>query len=97
VTDARAFLAARAVRTPAALEARLLGGVRPGEATWVLAEQAMEELARSRAAAGRVRESAWHLLVADALLTYACEAALDGADPPRALEDLLRKAAAGEA
>ena len=38
---------------------------------------------------GRVRESAFHLLTADALVTYACEAALEADDPVAALEGLL--------
>lgn len=38
---------------------------------------------------GRVRESAFSLLVADALVTYACEAALEADDPLAALESLL--------
>jgi hypothetical protein len=96
VRDARAFLTTRDPRPPEALEARLLAGVRSGEATRGFTEQALDELAGSRAAAGKARESAWHLLAADALITYACEAALDGADPPRAFEDLLGRAAAGE-
>lgn len=95
--DVRAFLAARTPRPPAALEAWLAAGAAAGEAAAGMASQALAELARSRASAGRVRDSAWHLLAADALITYACEAALNGSDPPGALEDLLRKAAAGEA
>jgi len=39
---------------------------------------------------GRVRESAFALLAADALVTYACEAALEEDDPGAALESLLR-------
>ncbi|MHB1192538.1 MAG: hypothetical protein ACYC6F_05775 [Longimicrobiales bacterium] len=95
--DVRSFLSRRTPPPPEALSARLLAGARGLEPTRGLTEQAVEELASSRARAGRARESAWHLLAADALITYACEAALDGADPPRALEELLRKAAAGEA
>ena len=95
--DVGVFLASRTPPPPEALGARIAAGARGGEATRALTEQALGELARSRALAGRVRESAWHLLAADALLTYACEAALDGSDPPRAFEDLLRKAASGEA
>lgn len=95
--DARAFLSRCAPPPPPALEARLMAGVHAGDALPALTRQAVEELGRSRAAAGRVRESAWHLLAADALITYACEAALNGSDPPRELEELLRKAAAGEA
>ncbi|HSW30843.1 MAG TPA: hypothetical protein VLH75_15260 [Longimicrobiales bacterium] len=95
--DARSFLSRRTQPAPEALAARLVAGASGVEAIWGLTDQAAGELASSRAMAGRVRESAWHLLAADALITYACEAALDGVDPPRALEELLRKAAAGEA
>lgn len=38
---------------------------------------------------GRVRESAFDLLLADALVTYACEAALESGHPTRALERLV--------
>ena len=38
---------------------------------------------------GRVRESAFALLAADALLTYACEAAVESDDPDGALQALL--------
>jgi hypothetical protein len=95
--DVRSFLSRRTPPPPKALAARLSTGAGVVEAVPGLTEQGMAELASSRAMAGRVREGAWHLLAADALITYACEAALDAADPPRALEDLLRKAAAGEA
>jgi hypothetical protein len=95
--DVRNFLSRRTSPPPEALAARLSAGARGVEAIRGLTEQAVEELASSRAMAGRVREGAWHLLAADALITYACEATLDGADPPRALEELLRKAAAGDA
>ena len=43
----------------------------------------------ARAKPGRVRESAFHLLAADALLTYACEACLESPDPGAALERVL--------
>ncbi|MEQ8329059.1 MAG: hypothetical protein RH859_01225 [Longimicrobiales bacterium] len=48
----------------------------------------------ARAAPGRERESAWALLMADALLTYAAEAALDEDDPDAALEAMMARAAA---
>ena len=38
---------------------------------------------------GRVREAAFELLVADALVTYACEAALESEAPERALASVL--------
>lgn len=56
--------------------------------------RARRALAAALAAPGRVRESAFHLLAADALFTYACEAALEDADPDRALRDVLTAAAA---
>jgi hypothetical protein len=60
----------------------------------LLAAAGLEALARVKARPGRVRESAFELLGADALLTYACEAALDLEDPLRGLESLLARVAA---
>lgn len=57
-----------------------------------LAGAGRRELDAARRAPGRVRESALRLLAADALLTYACEAALEEADPATSLEALVRKA-----
>lgn len=52
-----------------------------------LGRQALETaLARP----GRVRESAFELLGADALITYACEAALEADDPDASLTWILR-------
>jgi hypothetical protein len=45
-------------------------------------------LASALSKPGRVREAAFDLLTADALLTYACEAALEGEDPAAALARL---------
>jgi hypothetical protein len=53
-----------------------------------LAEAAGERLASALSKPGRVREAAFDLLTADALLTYACEAALEGEDPAAALARL---------
>lgn len=52
------------------------------EALLAAARQGLDE---ARARPGRVRESAFTLLLADGLLTYACEAALDAEDPDAAL------------
>jgi len=49
----------------------------------------MSCLDAARARPGRVRESAFRLLEADALLTYACEAALESGDPEAALRRIL--------
>ena len=48
-------------------------------------------LGRALSATGRVRDSAFALLVADALLTYECEAALDEEDPESALSGVLQR------
>jgi hypothetical protein len=57
-----------------------------------LASAARTSLDRARARPGRVRESAFTLLEADALLTYACEAALDAENPEAAILDILAAA-----
>jgi hypothetical protein len=54
-----------------------------------LADEGRVRLAAARARTGRVRESAFRLLEADALITYACEAALDTEDPEAALRHVL--------
>ena len=50
-------------------------------------------LDQARARPGRVRDSAFHLLAADALVTYACEAALNEDDPLGALSEIMHAAA----
>ena len=92
-----AFLSARRPPPPRGLRDILMAEARDGGVAAGLLGQAMAELELARSSPGRVRESAWHLLAADALLTYACEAALEGSNPPGAFEEILRKAATGEA
>ena len=58
-----------------------------------LVSEALEALGRARARPGRVRDAALDLLLADALLTYACEAALELPDGREALERLVERAA----
>jgi hypothetical protein len=95
VTDSRAFLSARTQSVPPTLARRFaqlpLEGGSP--ALEGLASAGLEALDRARSAPGRIRESAFELLTADALLTYACDAALEGDDPAEALEGLVRRAA----
>lgn len=50
---------------------------------------AVRRLDAARARPGRVRESAFELLTADALVTYACEAALESERPVEAMERLM--------
>lgn len=95
MTDARAFLGRRMPPPPEALHRTLaerdLDGVAPLEG---LSREGLRELERALGAPGRVRESAFHLLAADALLTYACEAALDEDDPESRLSELMARAGA---
>ena len=60
-----------------------------------LVEPALAALDRARLRPGRLRESAFELLGADALLTYACEALVESGDGA-SLRLLLRAAAAHE-
>jgi len=61
------------------------GLVRTDQRVSWLTERAVVGVTATREAPGRVRESAFHLLAADALLTYACEAALECDDVEGAL------------
>ena len=97
MTDALAWLESRSPAPPAALAARLresLGDV-PGDAVPSSAclEAGVELLAKSLNSSGR--GSALDLLAADALVTYAFEAAADDIDSleQRATEAMLRLSA----
>lgn len=68
----------------------------PGALTRGLGARGLACLDEARGAPGRVRESAYHLLTADALLTYACEAALDAPDPVGVLRDLVSRTASAD-
>ena len=54
-----------------------------------LLSSARGALARALSQPGRVRNAAFDLLVVDALVTYACEAALEGSDPDAVLDGLI--------
>lgn len=54
-----------------------------------LLDAASERLDAALARPERLRDSAFDLLAADALLTYACEGALESQEPMAALERLL--------
>ena len=63
----------------------------------VLAHEAISDLIKTLRRLGRNREGAFHLLAADAWATYACEAAADEVDVPRALEGVLEVLGSGGA
>lgn len=94
MSDLASWLQGRQPRPPTAMKEWLdagFDGTRPLYRT--LGDRGLEALDRARAAPGRVRDSALHLLTADALLTYACEAALEAPDPGAALWEILDDAA----
>jgi hypothetical protein len=77
--QARAWLAMRAGAVPGALQTRMesaIAGLDGDNVAAVLAEAAHACLGDALAA-GDERGAALHLLAADALITYACEAAAD--------------------
>lgn len=87
-----AWLDGRRPRPPSALAKVLFATPLPGRsgsAVEALSLEARDRLDAARARPGRVRESAFELLAADATITYACEAALEDDDPDRALISLL--------
>jgi len=89
----RVWLEARRPAAPADLIGAMVDARSPAstaDVRTVLGQAALSDLARARARPGRVRASAFHLLAADGLLTYACEAALDENAPAEALRQVLR-------
>ncbi len=93
----RGWVSARTPAPPAPLR-EWLGRVEVDGSAGGIGDQLLHgglvELDAARAAPGRVRASAFHLLAADALLTYACEVALESADPHASFQEILGKAAA---
>jgi acyl-homoserine lactone acylase PvdQ len=93
VSDIRSWIDARQPPAPMDLRPWLHTDLESGSMTERIARLARTALDEARANPGRVRESAFHLLAADALVTYACEAALDEADPSAALRTILLETA----
>jgi hypothetical protein len=93
MSNLSAWLAGRHPTPPADLvEALAFGGEVDSSVDALVAALSAEggaRLAAARARLGRVRESAFRLLEADALITYACEAALEREDPEAALRQVL--------
>jgi len=87
---AAAWLASRQPSPPADLGAGLASGAEAGGSLVDgLTATGLARLDEARARPGRVRASAFRLLEADALLTYACEAALESGDPASELQRVL--------
>ena len=62
----------------------------------LLVEAGLVQLSEAVARSGRDREAAHRLLAADALITYACEAAGEAADVGGALREILGRVRRGE-
>ncbi len=60
-----------------------------------LRDAGLTALDRALALPGRQRDAAFHLLAADALITYACEAALEAEDPVPLWNEILHAVAGG--
>ena len=94
MTDLAAWISRRRPRPPEPLR-RWLEQAGPTGASpcRTLLGAALASLERALLNPGRIRSSAFDLLGADALLTYACEAALESRDPVSAFDEILREAA----
>ena len=90
MSDVRGWLADRTPRPPDALELP----VAPGQAPLadLLTEAGATALERALAGGGE-RGGAFDLLAADALITYACEAAASATDPEAELLGILERLA----
>ena len=93
MSDVCTWIEARQPPAPMDLGPWSRTGVESGSMAERITRLARAALDEACAAPGRVRESAFHLLAADALVTYACEAALDEADPIAALRTILLETA----
>jgi hypothetical protein len=89
MSERSAWLAARRPAPPSDLAARMDLAPIAGALQDGLAADGRARLELALARLGRVRESAFRLLEADALITYACEAALELDDPEAALRRIL--------
>ena len=83
------WLAGRRPEPPADLAETLRVEGADGPIEMALSAGARTRLTEARARLGRVRASGFRLLEADALMTYACEAALETEDPEGALRRIL--------
>ncbi len=90
MVDPMGWLAGREPSPPEELRARLrLDPVEGKTIARALSAAAAEQLDEALARPGRSREGAFHLLAADAFMTYACEAAADAPDLEMRLSEML--------
>ena len=94
MSEVRGWLSSRRPSPPPELSEALNVDAEEGALHVRLSRAAVARLEQARANPGRDRASAFPLLAADALLTYACEAALERPDADEALLSLLDLGAA---
>lgn len=95
MTTPAAWMASRRPAAPAPLAAWLLREVEGRQLSSAsLMDAGLAALDRARAHPGKRRASAFELLGADALITHACEVALDEGAPAESLTEFIRAAAA---
>jgi hypothetical protein len=92
VSDLRAWLATRSPAPPDVLPLQVPAGA--GDPVDRLVQSGLGALERALAGTGE-RGGAYDLLAADALLTYACEAAAAESDPEAALLRIVERAGQG--
>ena len=94
MSDLKTWISSRRPISPVELGPRIdASGVTPVSALG-LTKIACDTLEQAGLSPGRVRNSAFQLLTADALITYACELALDGEDSDLVLEVIMQHSAA---
>ncbi len=94
MSDLQKWIRARCPESPMELGSWIdVSGVTE-PSTHDLMRVALDALEQARLCPGRIRASAFQLLAADALITYACESALDAEDPDLVLGIVIQQAAA---
>jgi hypothetical protein len=94
LSDPRSWLEARTPPPPPGLTLPSPESLAPGPLPESLTTAATSALARALAGSGE-RRGAFDLLAADALLTYACEAAAEAGDPEATLHSLVEQVGRG--
>jgi len=97
MSEVDAWLEERISRVPAGLAERLDRGEEAETIPTALLARGLGAVDGMGALAPGDREGAYRLLVADAYLTWACEAAAEAPDPGDVLEELLDRLGAGGA
>ena len=93
MSEIQAWIGTRRPQPPMELGPWLDGVTTEAPSARAMTRIGVAALGRARARPGRIRDSAFRLLAADAMITYACEAALEEDDQDAVLRMILRQAA----